>query len=397
MCSNGAKGIGAMPSVLSLADYKPGEIWYPTNGCVPNISGTQDGSGYVVALKNGFYYPNSEFEWGGLYGSCALCSFKYGYSDCSCTIGGKKPTMRRKAGVAGYSADGNICCLNMNSTEGNLTCDPKYRGGYNSPDCNSTYTAYCTNPKYMFSDKCNTFCAKNPALCNYANGCAVTGTGSSNDIVGSGICNSWCKNNPLLCNPKIIDYCTKNNNQNIQTDYCKNALRTIGGADAQVESWCATHVDDPFCACIHPKILYTGDDASLRALSNPRCFDQKCQISGYPTTNQRESCPTTLNVCGNTINMKDATASTVQNANQGCNINNSSSTSSSAPAAPAAPAQPNSKPTDIIIGGINFSQMSSLQYFGILAIFIFVLAIIFGIAIYDDDESDDSLQKVSET
>ncbi len=301
------------------ANDELGAIKVMTDACVSTTTGGINKAQYLIP-------NNGEYTLAGTSGSCAVCSTcsprQMEKSDGSCDKSGhcgwagQYPQYKRVF----YNADKDACCLNMKDTEGNLTCNPKYRTGPKSTYCDKFYTNYCADMNNIFGTKCQSFCERRPDLCNYSQACTVTGLGGNNDIAGSGTCNTWCSANPTICNPKIREFCTKNNGQNLNTNFCKDSLIQIGGVDNQIITWCSTHPSDPFCSCIYPKIAYTGDDPSLRALANPRCFDQTCMVSGYPTTTQRETCPTTLKVCGNVINMADATAATIEKANQNCMI-----------------------------------------------------------------------------
>ncbi len=126
--------ISSIPSSTS-STYSPsdtqdlglGEIYNGTatsgKGCVPNITGTQAGSGNAWAVSKGFKWDNAEFDF-ALGNSCGLCSGCYG-NECSGihAISGVRPTVKRKA----YTGDVVNCCTTGAKLDGNKTCDPKFR------------------------------------------------------------------------------------------------------------------------------------------------------------------------------------------------------------------------------------------------------------------------------
>jgi hypothetical protein len=136
-------------------------------------------------------------------------------------------------------------------------------------------------------------------------------------------CDLWCANNKATCDAARAGYCRAN----IGDPACKEIASANGGFDVEVSAYCATYPDDPFCACVGEKNLYTGSDPALRVLNNPICFDSTCIKSGYKTASQRQfQCPTTLNVCGNSIAANAANASTIAANSQTCSINTGGST-----------------------------------------------------------------------
>jgi hypothetical protein len=114
-------------------------------GCVPNIIGTQPGSGNAWAVSKSFKWDNAEFDF-ALGNSCSLCSGCYG-SECTggFAISGARPSIKRKA----YTGSVVECCTTGAKLEGTKTCDPKYRSTHAERvnNCaNDGMDTFCDNP-----------------------------------------------------------------------------------------------------------------------------------------------------------------------------------------------------------------------------------------------------------
>lgn len=71
-------------------------------------------------------------------------------------------------------------------------------------------------------------------------------------------CQSWCRANTALCDTRVIEFCRL------------NPL-------------------SPFCTCIN-------SPANVKGIINPACIDKKCLVSGYTTTNMKQTaCPSIVN------------------------------------------------------------------------------------------------------
>jgi hypothetical protein len=114
-------------------------------GCVPNITGTQPGSGNNWATAKGFTWNTDEFDF-ALGDKCNLCSTCYG-SECTglYAISGVRPSVKRKA----YAGNAVNCCVSGANLDGSNTCDPKYRSttaGRVDDGCASVMDTYCDDP-----------------------------------------------------------------------------------------------------------------------------------------------------------------------------------------------------------------------------------------------------------
>jgi hypothetical protein len=229
--------------------------------------------------------------------------------------GGGIPFYKRR----GYLAPKDDCCFNPGTkTIGNKTCDPKYRSGPYSADCNDTYLNKCNNSSQVFTQKCIDFCDSGRAdkckniLNNFCSGQMLAD--------GNQTCTNWCEKNPELCATRIREYCV---DSNLDKQFCKDKLIKIGYSDNAVNDWCSSHPNDPFCAC--NKALKDSDKISEPAvkavLSRPECYVAECSSgAGYKYTNMRQStsCPP-VNVCVNKITVAGNEYANLQNVKQECN------------------------------------------------------------------------------
>ncbi len=244
-------------------------------GCCPNIGGAQSGGGQDRCMGKGFSWPNNgEFAWGGLGGSCKMCSSTGSYgcsSKCGSgggTIGGKRPTVKRIA----YNANPVDCCSKSTPTNpivNGKTCDPKYRGMSQSA-CQDILQSECTADA-SFSEHClawgNTSDNAQRSLDNYkAQYCNVPDN-YRNDIN----CQTWCNTNTGKgrCDVAVSDYCADIANLNDDTCSCINSP-----------------IDQPQCTAA------TADGVDVS--------DKLCQVHGYLTANMKSvidnaACPTVYN------------------------------------------------------------------------------------------------------
>src|SRR6476661_1605727 len=273
----------------------------------------------------GLVPDNGEYKFSSVQGNCNYCINcmpKKMKDAAGCTPdnlcasgGGGIPYYKR----VGYLAPKDQCCLNPGAKEINgKTCDPKYRGGAESAECAYIYQINCNDKDKIFGDTCKAFCnSGRDSKCNNILNNLCTG-----DILSSGneTCTNWCDKNPELCKTRIRSYCQGNN---LDKRYCKDKLIDMGYSDTPVNEWCASHVDDPFCACY--KALHdsgsTVDPTAKAVLSRPECYVSECASGlGYKYTNMRQGnvCPP-ANVCVNKIAVAGNEYANLQNVKQECN------------------------------------------------------------------------------
>lgn len=252
-CSDG--GIQSAPMSLNDLASIPLGGRRTGQGCVPDILGTQGGSGYDWAMKRGFGFPgNGEFEF-GLGEGCQMCSDPlegYGCEANGCkSIGGRRPVVKR----VDYKADPVACCIKGNMTENGATCAPEYRGMASS-GCNSVMQNYCTPDKVFTGD-----------------------------------CEPWANANMQLSRASALAYCTANPGDDKCKSFC-NKLSASGdtGCDSIYTTYCDANPSDPYCACM--KSAATNKFAVI-----PVCFDSKCiQSDAYKTVGMRTTkCPDVVN------------------------------------------------------------------------------------------------------
>jgi hypothetical protein len=251
---------------------------------------------------------NGEYSLGNPTGSCWAClscepkkmdsssgCVEGFWKDCV-SGGGQYPTYKRTK----YSADKTSCCLNASSTEGNKTCDPKYRSGYRSGDCNDVFENYCN---------------------------------SLDKIKNDTKCKNWTTINKGSYDNKIRQYCANS----MGDSFCQDKAREIGGMDSAVNSFCATHRDDPFCACYDGLRRYDSAQSTTREevkaiLARPECYVSQCSSgAGYKYTNMRNSgsCPP-ANVCINDLKVINSENLQLKNVTMQCNQSISQNTPQSA-------------------------------------------------------------------
>jgi hypothetical protein len=269
-----------------------GQMIVANDACVIADSGG-DSAGSTMVPGNG------EYTYGGTTGNCNYCigcmprqmdssAGCLGFFDKCASGGGVLPQFYRNS----YRADKNTCCTNGGGrTVGDLTCDPKYQGGPASGECNDVFATRCT-----------------PSM--IAN--------------GDPQCNTWCANNRNTCNERTKEFCDSNNLAGDRGQFCKDRLIELGGADSQVNSFCASHTEDPFCACITSinTVLPTNADKNLQTvLANPQWYVKQCSAgNAYKTTNMRNSGqPPPLNICNNSIVVAGNNQVDLNNISQTCN------------------------------------------------------------------------------
>lgn len=240
------------------------------------------------------YIPqNGEYELGGRSGDgyyCINCEpLKMDGMGCEGFFrhcaggGGQHPGYHRTS----YNANKTACCTNGGpSTIGNVTCDPKYHNGGATRECDDVY-----------ADKC------------------IGNTLESKDCV------SYCSRNTGLCNPRIRDYCNTGNNMN--STYCREKAKSIGGMDTGVTNWCASNKNDPFCSCYSAVNKASSEivDPEARALfARPECYITKCSSGTayqYDNMKSNKGCPP-VNYCKNTLNVLGSNDVNLANVTQKC-------------------------------------------------------------------------------
>lgn len=213
-----------------------------------------------------------------------------GFFDRCVSGGGQHPTYKRVR----YSAPKNECCLNSASTINNKTCDPKFRAGPNSSDCDDVFQNYCDSlDKLKNDDKCK----------------------------------SWSVKNSQSYNNKVRQYCANN----LSDQFCQDKAREIGGMDSAVNTFCASHENDPFCSCYNSIKSYNNSPENIKprliALSRPQCYVADCASgSGYQYENMRNSgaCPS-INVCINDLKVINSERLKLDNINMACDQNQTQS------------------------------------------------------------------------
>ncbi|MGL5935116.1 MAG: hypothetical protein ACRCZI_05790 [Cetobacterium sp.] len=267
---------------------------------------------------------NNEYEISKLDVTCNYCigcnprrmSFGSGWNSLGrhANWDGRIPHYRRK----GYTAPKDDCCFEPGvKTIGNKTCDPKFRKGPYSADCEDVYLNKCNNANEIFKTNCNDFCDNGRSdKCKNMLNYHCTGKILSD---GNATCSNWCDKNPELCNTRIREYCV---GSNLDKQYCKDKLVKIGYSDDSVNQWCMTHANDPFCACFNALIdsEKIEDKEVKKVLARPECYVAACASGGgYRYTNMRdgESCPP-VNVCVNKIIVAGNTYTNLENIKQEC-------------------------------------------------------------------------------
>lgn len=315
------------PSLSDLAGVSLQGRWEAPEGCCPNISGAQSGSGYDRCVNSrGFTWPkNGEFQWGGLGSNCYMCSDSskgYGCSNpCGnggATVSGKRPTVQRIA----FKADPVFCCASKSATDGSsgTTCDPKYRDGAQSTACQEPLRQYCSQGSNLF-DK--TVCKEWAAL--------ATNTLAAQDIAkayctgsqASGErCLAWSRDpaNAQAWREVLFRECGTPGS--LSSSFCQEQLVKSGSGlvDGAVSVYCQQNPTSPFCSCLAPPDPAIKDPMLRSILSNQQCFSQTCINSGYKTAGQAAfKCPSEFNVCSNYSSATSGGTNT--NTAQDCVIN----------------------------------------------------------------------------
>lgn len=264
-----------------------------SSGCTMGSYGRGGGYSWFDRDKCPRDHPQG-CEWNGalLYPKCAdgyravgCCTCEPNDANKCVSGGGQYPTYKRMK----YLGDKTKCCLNASSTDDNKTCDPKYRSGYRSNDCNDVFESYCNSlTRLKDDDKCK----------------------------------NWATVNTGVYNQKVRDYC-KNN---MSDSFCQTKAREIGGMDDAVNTFCATHRNDPFCACYDGLRRFDTAQSTTREevkaiLARPECYVSQCSSGlGYKYNNMRNSgsCPP-ANVCINDLKVINSENLKLNNVNMTCN------------------------------------------------------------------------------
>lgn len=270
---------GSHPPSYTLQDLQNlglNQTKQASTGCCPNIGGGQSGSGQQKCRSKGFSWPNNdEFAWGGLGGSCSMCSDTAKGYGCSSpcgsgggTIGGSRPTVKRIA----YNADPKDCCLHAsqsNPIRGNKTCAPDYRG-INASGCFDELQSHCSSSR-AFNNECISWGSSSPQA------------QASIDIAKAVYCNNP---NNYRNNPDCRDWCNTDGR---------------GKCDRAVTDFCADNAnkDNNICSCINSPLV--NPQCSVITQDGEDLSDVDCQHGGgYWTSNmtamvENQACPDTYN------------------------------------------------------------------------------------------------------
>ncbi len=355
---------------------------------------------------------NGEYEWAGSTGNCAVCSTcaprRMERSDGSCDDAGRCgwsgaiPQYRRRA----YLAPADRCCETSSDMIENRTCDPKYRGGAESPDCDDYFRRTCTGQNIFTDDKCMRWAERVGAGADGLLNTACTGNNLEKTL-----CRNWCDRNLSQCVNNFRNYCT-NPSQFAAGSYCaEQSLREgFEVVDTPVNSFCNEHLDESFCACI--KFLRQtpppgASDDLKRVLSRPECYDAQCASgTAYKTLAMRQNlrtgaCPN-ISLCRNEINILDTNNSKISELRQGCGTPNDEKTEEThaggtpvvqQPAAPALPIEKND--VQLLFDYLGMGDLSSdLQYLILLFIFIVIVSAL--VSLFDDGDDKQEDKKIEQ-
>jgi hypothetical protein len=273
---------------------------------------------------------NGEYSWAGTTGSCAVCSTcaprrmeRSGDCDDSghCGWDGTIPQYKRTS----YTAPVDECCIKQAKTIGNKTCDPKYKDGYLSGNCDNTFSNYCANKGSgaLTDDKCKAWLNRagsggDSVLNNVCVGNALT----------DDICQNWCLRNPEKCSTNFASYCSDPDMFG-DGSYCRVKSRDLGfEVDEAVRTFCVNNPEDEYCACYSAlndvESPAAKKDPTLKAiLARPECYITKCSSGlAYQTKNMRnnlktQGCPN-VNICQNTVNALGNSSTELKNITQKC-------------------------------------------------------------------------------
>ncbi len=274
---------------------------------------------------------NGEYSWAGTTGSCAVCSIcpprKMERSDGSCDGSGHCgwegtiPQYKRTS----YTAPAEECCIRQEKVIGGKTCDPKYRDGYLSNNCNEIFASYCSKKglNALTDDKCKSWLNRVGSSGDHVLNNICVGNNLTNSA-----CQNWCSRNPDKCATNFYLYCSSPDMFN-EGSFCRvKSLESGFEVDEAVRSFCVNHPDDEYCACYNT-LNTSGStavkkDPTLQAiLARPECYMTKCSSGlAYQTKNMRnnlkvQGCPN-VNVCQNTINALGNTSTKLKNITQNC-------------------------------------------------------------------------------
>jgi hypothetical protein len=325
-----------------------------SDACIP-YGGAGNSAAQALLPSNGEYGLTS------MQGTCnysltAMPKLFDSPTGCCCggcaSAGGGYPFYQRNS----YSANKTQCCMSGSTTVGGLTCDPSYNTMAASTACNDVFTETCTG--------------------------ALLSTDDPN-------CTTWCENNPAECDTLIQDFCT---GSNLSLSYCQTKLQSIGGADTNVEAYCVSNPNDPFCSCINAvnASVTQTDSLTKEVLSRPECYVTQCASgAGYKTTNMRTSgdCPP-VNVCVNTMNVVGDVSTNLTGITQNCDQTITQAAQSSSSSGNTTPTATTTTPTSTT-NSTSASGISDSTIEIIVIIFIIVIIIGLGLAywfgLFDDD------------
>ncbi len=228
-----------------------------------------------------------------------------------------------------------------------------------SAACKQIAEDHCTGDKIFNSiDKCDAWAVANPgpAANNMRNYCA----GRNLESTG---CIKFCADG--ACLTKQLEYCQ----YDMGTDYCKAVAKATGNGifDTEVQKYCTTHLDDPFCSCDLRSLASIVDDGSTSMKifkARPECYIPTCTANGYKNISQRvgsSECPP-LSICDQNLNAAGVNSSVLTNVSLSC------STGASEPPGPPGTANPNTK-----VITINPTEEGSNMWIWIVGIVVLVL------------------------
>lgn len=233
-----------------LADVKLNELYIGNSGCGPAIDDALLGSGKEWLLRRGFNWPkNGEFDWGGLQNNCSMCNnIAEGYG-CECnseSVTGKRGSIKRVA----YKADPADCCINQTKISGNYTCDPKYRHGFTSSDCDNSMLNYCNSEDRWTSPICR----------QWVNESINVGRSVANSYL-----NEWCSKGKNFDTNACQEWCSKVRSNPTMRSACDQASL----------AFCKNYPQDNNCSCAQTPIEVSKIE-SLMTLPKV-CWYKPCQ------------------------------------------------------------------------------------------------------------------------
>ena len=234
----------------SLADLTLNQVRPYGSGCAPR--GRDDVKAARLA-ERGFSFPkNGEFKVVNSGIGCNMSSNRHG---CEASRGpgvsGTRPALQR----INYHGDATNCCITRASTNGQYTCDPRFR----------TYeTGYCDEIMYNY-------CILNKDQNIQKRECIDWVSGAT-------------KRSYTRIIPDIQNYCKVG--ENFKTDFCQNWCRNVrsssipNSCDPVLLEYCNNHPNDPNCECIDPenKIDLLAQGIKAQGIEMPKsCWFAPCR------------------------------------------------------------------------------------------------------------------------